>query len=97
MKADLLLLRVTVLAGLITSESRNGSSIMSIFVCHVQHMTLQYCRSYASIVLQGSKPSYKDLERILRGVQGSKSSQTWAERLRSEFDFNRESLNRKGK
>lgn len=46
-------------------------------------------------LLQEEKPSYKDLEQILRGIQGSKSSQTWAERLRSEFNFNKDTLNRK--
>lgn len=44
---------------------------------------------------QETKPSYRELEAILKGIQGSSSSQTWAQRLRSEFAFNRESLNKK--
>ncbi|DBA95240.1 hypothetical protein WJX82_003981 [Trebouxia sp. C0006] len=44
---------------------------------------------------QETKPSYRELEAILKGIQGSSSSQTWAQRLRSEFAFNKESLNRK--
>jgi hypothetical protein len=45
--------------------------------------------------MQATKPSYRQLEAILKGIQGSSSSQTWAQRLRSEFAFNKESLNRK--
>ena len=45
--------------------------------------------------LQEAKPSYRELEAVLKGIQGSGSSQTWAQRLRSEFAFNKESLNRK--
>lgn len=45
--------------------------------------------------MQEAKPSYRQLEAILKGIQGSGSSQTWAQRLRSEFAFNKESLNRK--
>lgn len=45
--------------------------------------------------VQESKPSYRELEAVLKGIQGSSSSQTWAQRLSSEFAFNKESLNRK--
>ena len=45
--------------------------------------------------LQEAKPSYRELEAVLKDIQGSGSSQTWAQRLRSEFAFNKESLNRK--
>ncbi|DBA92198.1 hypothetical protein WJX77_010076 [Trebouxia sp. C0004] len=44
---------------------------------------------------QETKPSYRELEAILKGIHGSSSSQTWAQRLRSEFAFNKDSLNRK--
>ncbi|KAL3156971.1 hypothetical protein ABBQ38_001229 [Trebouxia sp. C0009 RCD-2024] len=43
---------------------------------------------------QEAKPSYRELEAILKGIEGSSSSQTWAQRLRSEFAFNKDSLNR---
>ena len=45
--------------------------------------------------MQESKPSYRDLETILKGVKGSSSSQSWAQRIRSEWAFNKESMNRK--
>jgi hypothetical protein len=41
---------------------------------------------------QDSKPSYARLQEVLATVPGSKSSQTWDERLRSEFQFNNDSL-----
>lgn len=44
--------------------------------------------------VQEAKPSYRELEAILKGIEGSSSSQTWAQRLRSEFAFNKDSLNR---
>ena len=49
----------------------------------------------SQIDMQEAKPSYRELEAVLKGIQGSGSSQTWAQRLRSEFAFNKESLNRK--
>lgn len=44
------------------------------------------------IAIEDSKPSYARLQEVLATVPGSKSSQTWDERLRSEFQFNNDSL-----
>mmetsp|Transcript_15529 Transcript_15529/g.40161 ORF Transcript_15529/g.40161 Transcript_15529/m.40161 type:complete len:325 (-) Transcript_15529:184-1158(-) len=44
------------------------------------------------VAMEDVKPSYVRLQEILQAVPGSKSSQTWDERLRSEFQFNNDSL-----
>ncbi|CAL5219287.1 g1091 [Coccomyxa viridis] len=38
------------------------------------------------------RPSYKALQEVLRDTEGSSSGKTWVEKLRSEFAFNRDSI-----
>ena len=44
------------------------------------------------VALQDQRPSYKALQEVLRDTEGSSSGKTWVERIRSEFAFNRDSL-----
>ena len=44
------------------------------------------------IAMQDQRPSYKDLQELLRETEGSSSGKTWVERIKSEFAFNRDSL-----
>jgi Domain of unknown function (DUF1995) len=44
------------------------------------------------IAVRDSKPSYRDLEQILKSTEGSSAGKTWLERVKSEFEFNRETL-----
>ena len=45
------------------------------------------------IAQQDTRPTYKELETILKSAEGTSAGKTWVERLRSEFEFNRDSLN----
>jgi len=42
---------------------------------------------------QETKPTYRELETLLRKTEGSNSGLTWVQRLQSEFTFNKDSLN----
>lgn len=42
--------------------------------------------------LQAVKPTYRELEALLRATEGSNSGLTWVQRLQSEFAFNKKSL-----
>ena len=44
------------------------------------------------VALQDQRPTYKALQEVLRDTEGSSSGKTWVERIRSEFAFNRDSL-----
>lgn len=44
------------------------------------------------VTVQDQRPSYKDLQELLRETEGSSSGKTWVERIKSEFAFNRDSL-----
>ena len=44
------------------------------------------------VTMQDQRPSYKDLQELLRETEGSSSGKTWVERIKSEFAFNRDSL-----
>ncbi len=43
--------------------------------------------------MQATKPTYRELETLLRKTEGSNSGLTWVQRLQSEFTFNKDSLN----
>ena len=45
-----------------------------------------------SVALQDQRPSYKALQEVLRDTEGSSSGKTWVERIKTEFAFNRDSL-----
>ena len=45
-----------------------------------------------SVPLQDQRPSYKELQEVLRDTEGSSSGKTWVERIKAEFAFNRDSL-----
>lgn len=44
------------------------------------------------IAVKESKPTYKELEEVLKGTAGTSASKTWIERVKSEFEFNRDTL-----
>ena len=44
---------------------------------------------------QEKRPSYRELEELLRATEGSSAGKTWVQRIQSEFAFNRDSLDRK--
>ncbi|KAK9810156.1 hypothetical protein WJX72_005755 [[Myrmecia] bisecta] len=46
------------------------------------------------IATQATRPSYKELEQLLKAQANSNSNKSWVERLQSEFAFNRDSLRR---
>ncbi len=47
------------------------------------------------LMVQNSRPSYKELEELLRSTEGSNAGKTWVERIKGEFAFNRDSLDRR--
>ena len=44
---------------------------------------------------QDTRPTYNELEDLLRATEGSNSGKNWVERIKGEFAFNRDSLDRK--
>ncbi|KAK9825457.1 hypothetical protein WJX81_003422 [Elliptochloris bilobata] len=46
------------------------------------------------ISTQATKPTYRELETLLRATEGSNSGLTWVQRLQSEFAFNKKALDR---
>ncbi|EIE25438.1 hypothetical protein COCSUDRAFT_13233, partial [Coccomyxa subellipsoidea C-169] len=47
------------------------------------------------ITVLDTRPSYKELEDLLRATEGSNAGKTWVERIKGEFAFNKDSLDRK--
>lgn len=41
---------------------------------------------------QATKPTYRELETLLRATEGSNAGLTWVQRLQSEFAFNKKAL-----
>lgn len=54
---------------------------------HAWHGLTVHCNA------QATKPTYRELETLLRATEGSNSGLTWVQRLQSEFTFNKDSLN----
>ena len=53
------------------------------------HSTAQYDQMLAR---QATKPTYRELETLLRATEGSNAGLTWVQRLQSEFAFNKKAL-----
>lgn len=45
--------------------------------------------------MQETRPSYMELEELLRATEGSNAGKSWLERIKGEFAFNRDSLDQK--
>lgn len=49
----------------------------------------------AIITTMAQKPTYAELDALLQATPGSNASKGWAERLRSELQFNQDSLQKR--
>lgn len=45
--------------------------------------------------MQEQRPTYRELEDLLRATEGSNAGKTWVQRIQGEFAFNRDSLDQK--